>query len=317
MTHVLRWFAPLALLAACQTTRAAPEPTRAAPEPAPLSKPSPDTSRAAAPARAPARPAKPDTRRYPWVGEAGVPAVVDRLEQRFTPPAGFERVPMPETSFGHWLRGLPLAAADAPVRTYRGDVLHDASDPRIAAVVALDIGKQDLQQCADAVMRLHAEWSWSRGEKRVSYRAAAGMPLPFERWMRGERIRAKGASIAWVPGGAPADDRPAFRKYLDAVFAWANTVSLSKQARPVKPDDVRPGDFFVLPGNPGHTVIVLDVARSKNERIALLGQSFMPAQSFHVLRPNPGEKWFTLDPEKTIPTPFWEPFPWSSLRRLD
>ena len=45
----------------------------------------------------------------------------------------------------------------------------------------------------------------------------------------------------------------------------------------------------------------------------------MPAQSFHVLRPD-GAKgpWFVVEPSDAgVKTPFWETFPWTSLRRLD
>ena len=264
------------------------------------------------------RPAEPkrDFTRYPWLGEAGVPEPVGSLRERFEPPPGFTRLKLEAGSFGEWLSGLPMTAPGTPVRTWRGDILLPADDQRIAGVVALDIGKADLQQCADAVIRLHAEWSWMRGERNVSYRAASGLDLPFERWARGERIRVQGASIAWAQGGRPVAHHAGFRKYLDTVFAWANTVSLAKQAKSVKEADVRPGDFFVLPGNPGHTVLVLDMAVSKKRRIALLGQSYMPAQSFQVLRPRAGAVWYELDPEQDVATPFWRPFPWSSLRRL-
>lgn len=246
-----------------------------------------------------------------------MPEPIDSVRARFAPPPGFARVELPPDGFGAWLRDLPLARPDAPVRTFRGDVLIPAGDSRIAAVAALDVGRADLQQCADAVIRLHAEWSWSRGRRDVSYRAAAGVPLPFERWSRGERIRSRGASIEWVFAGGPVDDHAGFRKYLDAVFAWANTVSLARQAQAIAAERIRPGDFFVLPGNPGHTVIVLDVAVRDSRRVALLGQSFMPAQSFQVLRPRASAVWFELDPERDVATPFWRPFPWSSLRRLD
>lgn len=203
--------------------------------------------------------------------------------------------------------------------TFAGKVLHEANDPRIASVIAIDIGKADLQQCADAVMRFHAEWKWSRGERDMTYRAAAGTMLPFERWARGERITPRGMDIAWTPGAgrAGSDDHRSFRKYLDSVFAWANTVSLEKQARLVpSPAEARPGDFFILPGNPGHAVLILDIVERGNERLALLGQSYMPAQSPQVLSID-GKAWFSLDATRDVTTPFWRPFPWSSLHRLD
>jgi hypothetical protein len=268
-------------------------------------------------APAPVPPYRADAKRYPWLGAAGVPEPVESLEMRFAPPSGFRRVDLAVESFGAWLRELPLAPRGTPVVAYSGFELLPANDRRIAAVAALDVGKSDLQQCADAMMRLHAEWSWSRGRRDMSYRAASGLMLPFERWARGERLRASGASIEWVPGGARVDDHGGFRRYLDAVFAWANTVSLERHARKVAAEDVRPGDFFILPGNPGHTVLVLDVAVRDGRKVALLGQSYMPAQSFQVLRPAADRVWYDLDPSGPVATPFWAPFPWSSLRRLD
>jgi hypothetical protein len=262
-----------------------------------------------------------DSTRYPWLADASLkpPAPVDTLDIRFTPPAGFSRVKLEPSGLGAWMRTLPLAASDTPVRAYDGRELHPATDPRIAAVMALDVSRSDLQQCADTVIRLHAEWLWSQGRRDMTYRAASGTPLPFSRWANGERLVSRGADIAWSPGaGSRVDDHAGFRKYLDAVFAWANTVSLDKQAKKPTPDQVRPGDFFILPGNPGHAVMILDIATHGSERRALLGQSYMPAQNAQVLRP-PGQDspWFTLEPDHDVDTPFWKPFPWTSLRRLD
>jgi hypothetical protein len=302
----------IGLLAACQQARPVAEER----PPVPTARSSPGAPPTAAAPASSARPA-PDPARYPWLGAAGVPEPVDSLSERFSTPAGFTRQPLEPESFGAWLRDLPLTHPGAPVRAFDGSLLLPGTDRRIAAVAAIDVGKADLQQCADAVMRLHAEWSWSRGRRDASYRAASGLMLPFERWARGERIRASGASIAWVAGGARASDHAAYRKYLDTVFAWANTVSLEKQARRVEAAEIRAGDFFILPGNPGHTVLVLDLARSGDRSLALLGQSFMPAQSFQVLRPRADAVWFELDPARDVATPFWRPFPWTSLRRLD
>lgn len=271
-------------------------------------------------ASSPAAPAS--LARAPWLDDAALlalaPPPVDTLRSRFEPPKGFVRVALAPGSFGAFLRELPLAAPSTPVLTHQGKVLHAAGAPNIAAVAALDVGKADLQQCADSVMRLHAEWLWSLGRRDMSYRAASGVALPFARWAKGERVVVEGNVISWAAATSAGADHASFRRYLDVVFTWANTVSLARQAEAVPAADVRPGDFFILPGNPGHVVLVLDLARSPEGKLAaLLGQGFMPAQSFQVLRRGEGSAWFALEPGGApVDTPFWQPFPWSSLRRL-
>lgn len=148
--------------------------------------------------------------------------------------------------------------------------------------------------------------------------------MPFAKWARGERPTpsANGRSIQWEARARPDPDGGAhgsFRKYLDSVFMWANTVALATQATKIAPDALRPGDFVIMPGNPGHAVLILDMAVSeRGERVALLGQGFMPAQSFQVLRPSPSGAWFPLDTKGPgLKTPFWPEFPWDALRRLD
>lgn len=269
-----------------------------------------------APSTTGARPA-PSRESYPWLADGVEPKPVTALSSRIAPPPGFTRIPVEPGSFGAFLRDLPLAAEGTPVRAYDGRTLHPANDPRIAGVIALDVSPSDLQQCADTVIRLNAEWRWSKGDRKMSYRAAAGIDLPWSRWAKGERIVPNGASISWAPSSRASEDHASFRKYLDSVFAWANTVSLERQSKKLKPEELRAGDFFILPGNPGHVVLVLDVASRGEERVALLGQSFMPAQNAQVLRPPDGGTWFRLDPTKDVDTPFWKPFPWSSLRRLE
>jgi hypothetical protein len=298
-----------------------PDPPRAAP--------SPTTSTIAAPTiaapaiAAPTLPVSPvprpaiDRERYPWLAGATDLAPVDALEDRIAPPAGFSRISIAKDAFGAWLRRLPLAAPGTPVLSHRGGVILPADHDNLAAVVALDIGNQDLQQCADSVIRLHAEWRWSQGHRDHLYQAADKTPMPFEHWARGERVVGHGSSIAWTPATRrPDSSHAAFRGYLDAVFGWTNTVALARDTVPVALADLRPGDFVVQPGSPGHAVLVLDLATAPDGRRAvLLGQGFMPAQNFQVLRPTPESAWFMLAPD-ALKTPFWPAFPWSSLHRF-
>lgn len=269
--------------------------------------------------------------RYPWPLSRPDAPGGDRLEQRFPAPPRFVRAAVAPGSFGAWLRDLPLLPPDAPVVSHRGAILHHADHPNIAAVVALDIGAQDLQQCADSVIRLHAEWRWSQGHRDQSYRAASGAEMPFARWARGERITVSGpggSKLTWAPSATPDDSHEAFRAYLDNVFGWANTVSLARDTTPTAVDDLRAGDFVVQPGGPGHAVLILDLATDRQGRqLVLLGQGFMPAQSFQILHPGKQDPhvtlgatgdhgaWFSIEPEG-LETPFWPRFPWTALHRF-
>ena len=269
--------------------------------------------------------------RYPWPTSRPDAPSSDRLEARFPAPPGFARAAEAPGSFGAWLRDLPLLPPDAPVVSHRGAILHRADHPNLAGVVAVDIGAQDLQQCADSVIRLHAEWQWSRGRRDESYRAASGAEMPFARWARGERITVSGpagSKLTWAPAAKADDSHQAFRAYLDGVFGWANTVSLARDTTPIPLDDLRPGDFVVQPGGPGHAVLILDLATSRRgTRLVLLGQGFMPAQSFQILHPGKQDPratigatgdhgaWFSIDPEG-LDTPFWPRFPWTALHRF-
>ncbi|MCK7517950.1 MAG: DUF4846 domain-containing protein [Ignavibacteriales bacterium] len=54
-------------------------------------------------------------------------------------------------------------------------------------------------------------------------------------------------------------------------------------------------------GNPGHVVMVVDLAKDKStgNRIMLLGQSYMPSQEFHVLKSNTDIfPWYYVRDEK-------------------
>lgn len=308
-------------LAACASGRATSETSSAPPGTKTIAVAETPRSEATVATLATDAPPKPklDRARYPWLDDSRSPAAVDSLEARFDVPAGFRRVDLAARSFGGWLRGLPLASSSTDVRSFDGRVIRRSDDEHIAAVAAIDVSPADVQQCADSVIRLHAEWRWSEGDRAISYRAASGAAMPFSRWLRGDRVEPSGASIAWIPGAPRASNHATFRSYLDTVFGFANTVSLARDAKTAAASELRPGDFVVMPGAPGHAVLILDEAvRDDGARALLLGQGYMPAQSFHVLRPSRDGAWFVLSKDAAeLNTPFWPPFPLTLLRRFD
>ncbi len=256
---------------------------------------------------------------YAWLTEG---ALVRPLDEAIATPPGFERVTVPAGSFGAWLRKLPLRPAGAPVRAYDGSTLHEGDDPRITAVVEVDVSPVDLQQCADSVIRMHAEWKWASGDQSsIGYHFLSGDFASWPDYAAGDRPKVDGSRVRFSRAAKAQSDHATFRKYLDLVFTYASTISLAQRADAISSDELRPGDFVVLPGGPGHAILVLDVAEDDaGHRVALLGQGYMPAQDFQVLHASRANgnrgPWFSLDGDG-LDTPFWPaPFPWSSLRRM-
>jgi Domain of unknown function (4846) len=250
---------------------------------------------------------------WPWLDS---PHGKDTLEDRIAAPEGFTRVAVKQGSFAAFLRRLPLLPAGADVRAFDGRVLNTAH----VAVVDLDVGTVDLQQCADSAIRLRAEYLWSRDEKsRIAFHTTSGDRVPYARYQRGEEIAVRGNTVGWRKStraqGGP-NDRSAFRRYLHDVFMYAGSISLARDTEPVK-GEVQAGDMYVVGGSPGHVLVVLDVALHGDERRLLLGEGFMPAQSFHVVPAVDGSTWVTPGADGAISVPTWPaPFARASLRRF-
>jgi hypothetical protein len=252
---------------------------------------------------------------YAWRNGA---AGGDTLAARVTAPPGFERTAAGPTSFAAWLRGLPLKPAGAPVLLHTGapKFRQDVH----TAVIDIDVGARDLQQCADAIMRLRAEWLFASGRPGdIAFNdTGAGKPIAFARWATGERPNLSGRSLSWSRSARPDASHASLRRYMDVVFTWAGTYSLERELAPKPVAQLAAGDLFIKGGFPGHAVLVGDVVehRTTGERRFLLVQSFMPAQDMHVLKnlaDADGSPWYPLAFGDRLVTPEWT-FPRESLR---
>lgn len=252
----------------------------------------------------------------PW--PSAVQGHKDSVDARFPPPAGFERTVVAADSFAAWLRHLPLQPEGSRVRLYNGRL--KANQSAQAAVLDIDVGQRDLQQCADAVIRLRAEYLWAAGcRDRIRFDFTSGDRATWPAWRDGARPRVDGAKVGWTQGAAPDASYASFRRYLDTVFSYAGTASLERELSSVaRSSRIQPGDVFIQGGFPGHAVIVLDVAENEHgERRMLLAQSYMPAQEIHVLRrPGTDQPWYPARDEGVLGTPEWT-FQYSDLRRFD
>ncbi|MEL6969122.1 MAG: DUF4846 domain-containing protein [Bacteroidota bacterium] len=230
------------------------------------------------------------------------------IATRFAPPPGFRRMPLPTNSFGMFLRELPLKPNGSKVFHYDGQPKY-RQDVH-SAVIDMDVGTRDLQQCADAVIRLRAEYFWLEGAyDEINFQFTNGFPAAYRRWRNGERIQVAGNNVTWIPRAQQDTSYQQFRSYLNMVFAYAGTLSLANELNVRPLAEIKIGDVFVQGGSPGHAVIVVDLVRSESsdEVLVLLAQSYMSAQDIHVLKnPRRADSWYLISKNTdVIRTPGW------------
>lgn len=239
-----------------------------------------------------------------WINAKGY-----NIEERFLPPSGFFREVTPSNSFAFFLRNLSLKDYGSPVLLYNG---RPKANQVYESVIAMDIGKKDLQQCADAIIRLRAEYLYQ--EKKyddIHFNLTNGFRADYRNWMEGNRIKVIGNSVKWEKIAEKRDDYETFQEYLETVFMYAGTLSLEKELISVDDyNDIKVGDVLIQGGSPGHAVLVFDVVVDKNTRnkAYLLGQSYMPAQEIHILKNLEGinnSPWYLIQEDDLIHTPEW------------
>lgn len=241
--------------------------------------------------------------------------------QHLPTPNGYQRTKLsPEDRFPYWLRHLPIQPEGAKVYFHNGR--KKMYQKGAHAVVDIDIGKRDLQQCADAVMRLKAEYHYGlKDYKNIHFNYTSGHKVSFEDWRKGKQPRVSGSSVNFTaPTGNTDNSYRNFKKYMVAIFSYAGTASLTKELKRVPIAEMQIGDVFIQGGFPGHAVIVVDMAEhpETGKRLFMIAQSYMPAQSIHVLN-NLNDKalgpWYPLNFNGELNTPEWR-FAKEDLKRF-
>lgn len=243
----------------------------------------------------------------------------EKLKDRLIVPEGYYRVPAPEDSFDSYLLNLPVKPDNSKVILHNGSF--KANQSVHAAVINLPIGKQNLHQCADAILRLRSEYLYSAGRKKdIQFHLTNRFLFDYSRYSRGYRLKVSGNRTEWQKKSGSNDSLQTLESYLTTLYMYAGTISIAWDSEQAELSQLKRGDFFLQSGSPGHAVIVVDVIRkSKDDSfLFVLAQSYMPAQEIHVLKNT--EKTIYYDPEDILRTgilrtPEWD-FPAGSLRRF-
>ncbi len=216
-------------------------------------------------------------------------------------PKGFERIMTDSNTFEFYLQHFALKN-DNTVYYYDGTKKEDQQSHY--AVLDIDMPNKDLQQCADAIMRLRAEYFFKRKEyDKIEFKNNR-QTYNFQEFLKHTEVETyeKGYSI-----------------FMQQVFINCGTYNLEDMLYAKQnANDLTIGDVFVKGGSPGHAMIVVDCAvnKSTNEKIFLLAQSFMPSQSMHIVI-NPNDKslspWYKVDTTDNLITPGYR-FYWQQLK---
>ena len=194
-------------------------------------------------------------------------------------PAGYKRVDAQKGDYTSFLRSLPLKPRGSMVQLYTGGN---------ARLQFLSTGVVDMklisnyEQCADATMRIRAEFFYKNGRYgNICFTDVNGKKMRYQ-------------------GGK---NRASFESYMRKVYGMCSTYSLYRETKPRDILDVKPGDVLVYPAKQGrkygHAVLVADVAKNKAGKVAIMCiEGNTPAREFHIVRnsANPlRNPWFLID----------------------
>lgn len=219
--------------------------------------------------------------------------------KRFSPPKGYIWEKYEDNSYENYLVNFKLKPEGLPLRDFNN--LPISKQHHHAAILDIDVGSKDLQQCADAWIRLYAEYLWKQKRYQdIEFEFTSRQKLSWNSYKKGIRTTELGENVKFHKSAKYEDSYQNFRNYLDLVFRYAGTISLDRESELItKNEDIRVGDIIITPGSPGHTVFIVGSAKNVlGKRVFLLAESYMPAQDIHILK-NPNHlklsPWYELD----------------------
>ncbi|NIF04038.1 hypothetical protein F3J23_01180 [Chryseobacterium sp. Tr-659] len=221
------------------------------------------------------------------------------IRERFSAPDGYEWVEEKAESFGYFIEHFKLKPYGSQILKYDGTPI--STQHLHEAIFDIDTGNKDLQQCADAIIRMRAEYLYKMKKfDEIKFHFTSGDLVTWNDYKNGIRAFVSGNSVNFRKTADFDDSYQNFRNYLDLIFNYAGTISLHKETQPVTQNsDLTTGDILITPGSPGHVVFIAGVCKNKEgKKLFLLGEGFTPAQSIHVLS-NPfnlnTSPWYELD----------------------
>ncbi len=194
---------------------------------------------------------------------------------RFNPPAGYERKEAPKGSITEFYRNYPMFPSTHHVTNCFGQTYSNTQ------VLKMDLIGDNIQQCADAAMRLRCEYLFNQKQyDKISFHVSNGNIWSYNNYLKNYNKKISEESL---------------RDYMFYLFSWCGSKSLDDyDTVPVAFNDIRVGDIACRGGTPGHVATIVDIAYptdgSKDTVAVLFAQSYQPAQETEII----DGRWFIL-----------------------
>ncbi|MEQ6123632.1 DUF4846 domain-containing protein [Pseudotenacibaculum sp. MALMAid0570] len=231
----------------------------------------------------------------------------DSVSARVKTPKGFSKVYYPKGSFQEFIQSYPLKSYGSKVINYDGSEYFYQSGH--VGVLDLSVPKNGLQQCADALIRLRAEYLWKTNQQsKIGFEFTSGHYCSWKKYAEGYRPKIKGNKVSFHQTSTKDFSKSNFYRYLNLIYMYSGTLSLYNESPKVTSSKkLQVGDMLVYPGTPGHIVMIVDEVKSENgEKRFILAQGNTPAQSVHMLK-NPNDPkfnpWYKLELNSYIEVP--------------
>lgn len=227
------------------------------------------------------------------------------IATRVKVPEGFKRVSYTKGSFQSYLRNYKLKEYGTAIINFDGSTYfaqnwHDA-------ILDVPVPKNGLQQCADVLMRVRAEYLWEQDRKKdIGFKFTSGHYCSWQKYAAGYRPKIKGNKVSFHKTASVNHTKANFYKYLNLIYTYAGTASLHAELKKVSLENLKIGDMLVQPGFPGHIEMIVDVVvNDKGEYLFLLAQGNTPAQNMCLLKNFEDElsPWYNFKDKETIYTP--------------
>lgn len=231
------------------------------------------------------------------------------IKTRIKVPEGYKRTTPLEGSFSGYIQNYKLKKSGAEVINYNGEPYIYQSGH--VGVLEVPVPTNGLQQCADALIRIRSEYLWEQNRKdEIGFKFTSGHYCSWNKYAEGYRPKINGNNVTFSKTGSINHSKENFYKYLNLIYTYAGTYSLSQELEKVPQlSEVRIGDLLIYPGFPGHVMMVADIIEDAHgQRRFAFFQGNTPAQSVHIIKNASNiamSPWYDLEEKTSLNTPIY------------